>query len=270
MDIRFGVGNMKLRMAINSTILFMLIMGLLNPMISLSQKRVYLKPSLGMQFPFSYKVKGGDESFHVNNLNFGLDAGLLFQYDWNAKNSLVVGINSAGMGYSFRYGTVSNGFKTRNSVTSNLLVLPFGYQKYLTTVNMFRLKTPEELYAVLFRLRLISGLSYYYLQPMTDDNSSYLACNGNCEVQDNIIQRRGGSVFVGLNLQFFNFERDSFQFTMIYSQGFSNQLTSKVNYRLSNSGLFNETATIISRGSYLSLQISYPIKLWKQKTDQSQ
>jgi hypothetical protein len=231
------------------------------------QKELSLRPSIGLQFPFNAAVSSA-ETFKVNNYNFGLDAGFFIQYDWNEKNSMIFGWNSTGLGYGFRFGSPSLGFARRTNITKTLNVFPLGYQKYVATAKMFRLKTPKELYAILFRFRFISGLSYYYSPPMTGDNSTYEACLGDCIIQDIVIRRSGGALFAGLNLQFFNYERDSFQFTLLYSQGLFKQSLANISYRLIGSS-FSESASIISRGSYLALQISYPIKLWKQKAVES-
>lgn len=233
------------------------------------QRELQLKPSIGLQFPFNSKATNSGETFKVNNYNFGLDAGLIIEYKWTDKDALITGWNSTGLGYGFRFGSPSIGFTRRTNITKTLNVFPIAYQRHLTTVKMFKLKTPKELYAILFRIRLLSGLSYYYSPPMTDDNTTYTACLGDCMIQDIVVRRRNAAIIAGLNLQFFNYERNSFQFTLLYSKGLFEQTKANINYRLTNSSL-DETATIVSRGSYLSLQISYPIKLWKQKIYQSQ
>lgn len=243
----------------------------------MGQKVLYLKPSLGMQFPFSYvQDKSTKEiTFRGNTFDFGLDGGLTFQFDLDKKNSLIFGWNSAGLGYSFRFGAPKYGFERRSSTTSTLQIFPLGYQRHVTTVKWFKLKrrveifenlkgvkppTDDILYLVLFRLRFLGGLSYYYLQPMTDDNTKSIRCLGDCIIESQVLQRSNVAIFGGVNLQFFIYDKNSFQLSFIYSYGLLDQVIAKIDYRV-ESPSFDHRVILSSRGTYFTMQITYPLKL---------
>ncbi|HRG80333.1 MAG TPA: hypothetical protein PL167_12005, partial [Cyclobacteriaceae bacterium] len=144
------------------------------------------------------------------------------------------------------------------------------YMRYLSTQKWFKLKrrsailenisgvkNEDVLYLVLFRLRLLAGVSYNYVVYATDDNQLEGFSSGTYLYTVN--NRNSFSAFLGLNLQFFNYHKNHFQLTVLYSQGLSQVLTVDVDYQLSSG---NYEATIGSRGSYISLQVGYPIKLY--------
>ncbi len=203
------------------------------------------------------------------------------QYQVNHKWMVFGGWRASDdTGFSIRYGDRhKDNFEGRLSVASYTSRIPVGFMRYLSTQKWFNVKrrsailenisgvkNEDILYLVLFKLRLVAGLSYNYVVPATNDNQLEGFSSGTYLYTVN--SRNSFSAFLGLNLQFFNYHKNHFQFTLLYSQGLSQILTVDVDYQLSSG---NYEATIGSRGSYLSLQLGYPIRLVdfsKNKTDQ--
>lgn len=76
----------------------------------------------------------------------------------------------------------------------------------------------------------------------------------------------GYSVFAGLTFQFFNFQKNHIQLSILYSQGINRKMTVEVDYHINNQNYYAE---IGSRSSFIGVQLAYPFKLYssKPKTD---
>lgn len=109
---------------------------------------------------------------------------------------------------------------------------------------------------MLFRLRVLAGASYDYIMPFTDEGELDFFSSGSYRL--NVVDRSSYSIFAGLNLQFFNFKKDHFQLSVLYSKGLSQVLEAEIDYSLPSG---NYQATIGSRGSYFLIQLGYPIKV---------
>jgi hypothetical protein len=198
-------------------------------------------------------------SFNLN-LKYQHNANWAFFAGWLASDNSAIHMN---------YGTSETDFtEGKLSMAAYTPRLQLGAQRYLTTCTWFKIKRREGimkqnnlsnnhiLYAVLFRLRALAGASYDYIMPFTDEGELEFFSSGSYRL--NVVDRSSYSIFVGLNLQFFNFKKDHFQLSVLYSKGLSQVLQAEVDYSLL-SGDYH--ATIGSRGSYFLIQLGYPIKL---------
>ena len=237
------------------------------------QRQLFITPSLGMAFPLSHTIipANGDKGYRANTFDFGVSLDLSLQYQLNQHWIIFAGWRAGSdTGISFLYGDINTDYqKGRYSTSSYTSRLPVGVQRHLTTQKWFKLtrrgttfkniagdKNEDMLYLVLFRLRMLAGFSYNYTVPMTDDNQLSSFSSGTLTY--NVIERNTVSASLGFTLQFFDYEKNHIQLTILYSQGLSQVLRSTVNYELLSG---NHEATIGSRGSYLSIQLGYPIKL---------
>ena len=117
-------------------------------------------------------------------------------------------------------------------------------------------KNDDILYLVLFKLRLLSGISYNYHVPSSEENELTGFPDGTFLYS--VVNRSSISAFAGINLQFFNYQKNHFQLSIIYSQGLNRVVTADVDYQLLSG---DYKAKLGSRGSYLSLQLGYPIRI---------
>jgi hypothetical protein len=241
--------------------------------IGYGQKQLFITPSLGMAFPLSYTISpsAGDIGYGPNTFDFGASLDLSLQYQINQQWIIFAGLRTSNdTGFSIRYGDPDKDFlKGGLSTASHTIRFPIGFQKHVSTHKWFKVKrratilknisgekNEDILYLALFRLRILAGFSYNYTEPMTDDNQLSSFSSGTFTY--NVIERNTFSASLGVTLQFFNYEKNHIQLTILYSQGLSQVLTSTVNYELVSG---NYEAIIGSRGSYISLQLGYPIRI---------
>jgi hypothetical protein len=239
------------------------------------QKQLFITPSLGMAFPLCYTITPpeGDSGYGSNTFDFGASFDLSLQYQINPKWIIFGGWRASGgdTGFSFKYGDRYKDYiEGRYWTASGTKSIPVGFMRYLSTQKWFKMKrrsailenvsgkkNEDVLYLVLFKLRLLSGLSYNYVVPATNDNQLDGFSSGTYLYTVN--KRNSLSPFIGFNFQFFNYHKNHFQLTILYSQGLSQVLTVDVDYQLLSG---NHEAVIGSRGSYFSLQLGYPIKIY--------
>jgi hypothetical protein len=244
---------------------------------SFGQSKLTLVPSLGMAFPGASALSPypNDPGFKPHGAAFFPSLELGLQYTINENWILFGGWRASDdTGFQMKYGTREADLREgRFAVSGYTSRIPVGAMRHLTTQRWIKVKRRVEimekisasrktdmLYLVLFRLRAVGGISYNYRVPMTDDNEWIGFSSGIYRL--GIENRHTASVFGGLNLQFFNFDRDHFQFSIIYSQGLQTVLDVEINYQL----LSGEYETRLrSKGSYLALQLAYPIGLKGKK-----
>lgn len=249
---------------------------------SLAQKTLFLKPSLGIQFPYVFIKDSGsaESSFKVNPLGFtfSYDLGLSFQLDVTSKNSFVLGWNNTGFAnYSYRFGAPQLGVVTKSSSVSTLNVFPIGFMREIGVAKWFRLTRSQKTnqfkelkldeiphYLILFKIKSLLGLSYYRLQKQSGDNSTSSPSFGDAIVSNQIESRNNLALFGGFTFQFFNYDKDLLQLTLLYSQGLFNQVTTTIDYRL-DTQTYDYHVVLGSRGSYFTIQLAYPIKIWRSK-----
>ena len=238
------------------------------------QRQLFITPSLGMNFPLSYTINPpmGDNGYRANVFDFGASFDLSLQYQLNPKWILFGGVKaSENVGFSFKYGDrQQDSFYGKLSVASYTPSVPVGLMRQLSTQKWFKLKRrssiienisgikyEDVLYLILFRLRLLGGLTYNYVVPATDDNQLDSFSAGT--FLKTVSNRNYFCPFLGLNFQFFNYHKDHFQLTVLYSQGLKQVIEADVDYQLLSG---DYEATLGSRGSYISLQLGYPIKVY--------
>jgi len=234
-----------------------------------------------MQFPQSHIVDRGtaESSFSVYRFFSGADGGLSLQFDLNQKNSITLGFHVNSIGYAYKFGTVATGVIEKSGTQRTLYVFQGGYMKHVGTAKWFKLKRKVEilnplkvqneapeglLYLILFRVNAIGGMSYYYRAHQTQDNTRHISFSGNAYEENQVLHRSNVAVYAGFTLQFFNYEKKTAQFTFLYSLGLIRQETDTIDYRLESPD-YNHQVVLGSRGSYFTMQLAYPIRLWKQK-----
>lgn len=237
------------------------------------QRQLSITPAAGMSFPLSYSIDrtGDDIGYRAQVFTFfpSFVADLQYQHD---KNWIFFGGWHAGdnTGFHLRYGDSKRDLREgRLSIGAYTSRLQVGAIDHVSTHKWVKLKKratilgrttvppgDEMLYLLLFRLRILAGGSFNYLVPSTDEGELEGFSSGTFVFS--VKDRYSYSAFIGLNLQFFNYFRNHFQLSFIYSQGLSEVITANIDYQLM-SGQYE--TTIGSRGSYFIIQLGYPIKV---------
>lgn len=270
---RFVPGNT--RFLVNIRFILILMVFFVSPVVA--QKILYLRPSLGLQFLTDHAIKlPADDNFRYNNFQLYPDFGLHLQFDVNKKYSFFTGWNNGGVGYSFSFRGEDNRSSSSHSSVIPAQRFPFGIQIHLATSTWGRSKKRlqffqksetekenvknESLYLFVFRTRLILGTTIDYTY-RTEENElqSRVAAVADWEYTYRLVNQWSTSVFIGLNLQFFTYNKNHFQLIFFYSQGIQRKVEVDLNYtRLDGS---EYRAKLGSRGSYINLQLAYPFKL---------
>jgi hypothetical protein len=238
------------------------------------QKQLFITPSLGMAFPLCYTISppDGDDGYGYNTFDFGASFDLSLQYQINPSWILFGGWRASDdTGFSIKYGDRHQDYiEGRLSIATYTSRIPIGFMRTLSTQKWFKMnrrsaifenisgtKNEDVLYLILFKLRMLAGISYNNIVPSTYENELRGFSYGTYFYSVN--SRNSFSSFFGLNLQFFNYNKNHLQLTVLYSQGLTHVLTADVAYQLPSG---NYEATLGSRGSYISLQLGYPIKVY--------
>ena len=213
-----------------------------------------------------------DKYFRYNNFEFYPDFGLNFQLDLNRDFSVFTGWNNGGIGYSYSILNLDGTRSYRQSDIATIQHFPLGFQKHLKTVKWGKLIRREKLlnnsynrddllYLVLFRLRVMGGVQVDYKNKSSSEGVPYVyeGQSGIFTTLYTVSHRWGSSVFLGLNLQFFNYNRDHFQLMLFYMQGVDRKFKINLDYTRTNGSEYH--ALLGTRGSYFGIQLAYPFKL---------
>lgn len=242
---------------------------------SSGQTQFSIIPHLGGAIPFSSAHQASDKYFKRNTFRPNPSAGLFLNAEvrkkWAISYGILVGDNS---GIGFRYGSASRDLfegrygRASFTIRSPIKVqIPIGTYKWLRSKRRLKILSNttqpvsnDILYLILFRLRGFGGLSYNHITRQTGEAKTENFSRGT--IRYDILQRYSVSVLAGINLQFFNYNKDRFQLSIFYNQGINTLIKSDITYNLSNQ---TYTAQVKSRGSYLSVELGYPIKLNKPR-----
>ena len=240
-----------------------------------AQKTLYLRPDIGLGLTTNHLISAPqDNNFRYNIFPTNIVFGLNLQLQINEKLGIYTGWKYADTGYGFGIRTNQGLVGQRHSIGSTTQRISLGFQKDLRTIKLGKRNKRKELlkntnynnqdllYLILFKLKLMGGLTADYTNLSTDEGIPIIYNGSTAYVEHcfTVDQRWGGSVFMGLNLQFFNYEKDRLQLTIFYSQGFNNKYNINVDY-IRKDGRDEYHAVLGSRGSYFGIQVGYPIKL---------
>ncbi|MCU0420514.1 MAG: hypothetical protein MUC38_12750 [Cyclobacteriaceae bacterium] len=235
------------------------------------QKQFSIVPSIGLSVPFFYSVEppAGDSGFGVNTFSEGPSFNINFQYNPNHRWFLFAGWQVAdNTSFGLTYGDPSRDlWRGRFTTSIGTHRIPVGAGRYVATCKWLRLHKREGalmrldkravdndmIYLLLFRFNVIGGVSVNYVNGQQDARGF---SRGTLDYT--ITQSPNVSLFTGIQLQFFHLGKDRLQLSMIYSQGLQTVGECDFTYSLP-SGTYS--AKVGTRGSNLTLQLGYPIRL---------
>lgn len=225
----------------------------------LGQKLISIIPSVGIAAPLCYTIDDVNayQPFKANTFNIGASFNVNISYPindklkmytgWRIGNDAIISMaNDGNQLYFFRGGNSTNNTVNRFSLSS---------EYNLTTVSAIELNN-KMLYALLFRLNVIGGVSYNKLSNANEDQgltSSGLVLRSKTFTNDDNF-----SVLLGLSFQFFNFNKEHFLLKLYYNQGGRELIRSYFEYP--NPGR-NYSATVGTRGSFFAAELGYPIRI---------
>lgn len=248
-----------------------------------------LTPHFNLNFPTCrlYDNTRGDEytqakTFSVFDGNFGVFVEYKSQNRWGLSTGITIG--SVGLGYKVSYRN-PGGFVSRAdwqiSSANSLHRVPLLFTYTWQNVHLFPLrnyrKLPERrrpqvadesiLYALVFKVQPIIGASVNYIGQLNrwdnpEDTLNIRFSNAYFDIYypTRQLSRVNVSAIAGVRLQFYSFGKDKLALTVLYHQGFSDLLEMEVNYTIDGSDPYR--SYVRTRGSGLSLTLSYPIQIY--------
>jgi hypothetical protein len=242
-----------------------------------AQQQLRIVPSIGMDFPFSYAIDKSnvDKGYGANGFKLGASFQLDLQYQWNSNWEVFSGIQSGHTtGFQLRYGVPSLDYaKGKYSSAAPTRNIHLGLMRHISTHAWFPIQrraqilkrtaittSDELLYAILFRLRVFGGVLHNHVVSSRENNE--IGGFGRGTFVYHVDRKESLSVFAGINLQFFNYQKDYFQLSFMYSQGLQQMIHADIDYELP-SGKYS--TTIGSRGSFFQIQLGYPIRLYQSE-----
>ena len=242
------------------------------------QRQLSVTPALGFTIPFCYSISAAsnDDGYSVNTFKLYPSFDLSLQYNVDRRWLLMAGWHGGdNTAVSIKYGDPEKDLvKGKVNVGTFTSRFYLGAGRYLTTVKWFRserrigllknvkndLPNDDILYFVLFRLRATGGISFDHKVKSSNENTDHAFGYGSYHYD--VVNRDAISVFVGINLQFFNHEKDRIQFSITYNKGLERVIDAEFNYTLTNQ---DYTSRVGSRGSHLKVILACPIRLIKFK-----
>lgn len=257
-----------------------------------AQSYFFIRPNLGLNFPTSrLMVSVSDPTFKYLTFDVNLNVGIDIVYERNDRFQFYTGWNSGQIEYGFKFSAWRPTSHSRYTHNSGFTVhrIPLGMQYNIGKVRGLHSKkreaiikdvsptiNPKDVYHLLkFKVKLIAGFSLDYLNRYTNEGLSrevnYYYPEDGQRVYYRIVEkvnssRLGVAIFSGVGFNFYNLKKDHVQLTILYSQGLIKMLTGYLDYGIVNdNGQESRYSTEIGvYGSYLSVQLSYPIRLKKQ------
>ncbi|NBP70217.1 MAG: hypothetical protein EBR30_11210 [Cytophagia bacterium] len=264
MKYKFKIAFTKSDMFFNiSSFLFFIIFAFAHPLFA--QKQISIIPSVGIAIPLCYTIDdaNADSRFRANTFRIGESFSLNVSYPFNHKLKVYSGwrigndaITSIAYGGSQRY--FGRGGKGTISAV-NRFSLASEYN--LTTISALELKN-KMLYALLFRLNIIGGISYNKLLNTRENQGT--TSLGNVTHFETYTNDDNFSVLLGLSFQFFNFDKEHFLLKIYYNQGGRELIRGHFEYPNPSR---NYSATVGTRGSFIVAELGYPIRIKLNKSN---
>ncbi len=228
------------------------------------------------------KGQGYDDFSAVTFLPFSGNLGVFLEYKSKEQWSVMSGISigAVGIGYSIPYETQSQTSTPLTSVykvsSNDLYRVPVLFAYTWKRVHLFALRNYRKpsarqrapvadesiLYALVFKVQPMLGVSVNYIGQLSGWDKEDTLSTPPFTIYQSTKQLSGINVsaMVGVRLQFYSFGKDKLALTVLYHQGLQDLLEMDVDYTLDGQGSYD--SQIRSRGSGLSVTLSYPIRVY--------
>lgn len=234
---------------------------ILKPNFLFSQANIRLAPGFGWQTLHTYVKENmnADSRFRPDNVSTTPSYSLSLQIDIKSNWMIFAGWSACRPILSYKYGYTAKNRGNFFALPSNNY--PLGVQKtigihrwfkvnekynLLNLVRKTKTTTLDNRYLLLFRSRIISGISHHRVRSI----------QGNLSTTD----QTNMAVFLGLGLQFFSSGKDRLQLNILYSQGLKEIAQVDVDYFLDGK---NYSGKLGSKASFFTVQIAYPMQLFQ-------
>ncbi|WP_299250268.1 hypothetical protein [uncultured Cytophaga sp.] len=224
-----------------------------------------LTPVLGIGTSFS-KIKS-DDSFSAKN-NFAsvfTRYGFLLNFHKN-KIGLSSGITlsrSLNVNFSYKHNIFSNSIY----VFAVPILLSYDSKEF----NLFYIKNnrpymedeeenvKSNFFLMSFKLRPFAGINIDFVDRMSEDTVINKGYDYTETLQYSILNNNGLSSIFGFTVQFLQKGKERLALNFYFNQGLTKYLSANYTYTENNN---TQTTSVVSKGSYISIGLSYPINIW--------
>ena len=244
--------------------------------------RLYLNPSLGVQWGFSQFEDRENTPSYIKSANLvsGARYGIGLMVDFNEKWGLELGYGGADFGLGVKYASKTDsvesevsGRKIRYTTVHRAYLQIFSPGKLVfirkrrgAYLRRYAKEKKEYDFLSVFNLGFLGGISYEFVSRFSNTNASENASDVNTyddiklfETAIQTPEQNGLGIYFGLYTQFLNKGEKRLQLGLIYQQGLQKRIIS--NWATSINGIQQPDFQTFTRGSYLAFYASYPIKL---------
>lgn len=220
-------------------------------------------PVLGIGTSFS-KIKSDDSFSAKNNFaSFFTRYGFLLNFHKN-KIGLSSGI-TLSRSLNVNFSNKNNIFLNSIYVFAVPIILSYDSKEF----NLFYIKNnrpfmedeegnvKSNFFLMSFKLRPFAGLNVDYTDRLSQDtitNKGYTET-----LQYTLLNNNGLSAIFGFTVQFLQKGKERLALSFYFNQGLTKYLNANYIYTENNS---SQTTNIVSKGTYISVGLSYPIKVW--------
>jgi hypothetical protein len=221
----------------------------------MAQKTLSIKPSFGWVFPLSTIEQPSSSLQLSQSILFSPQLGGALELDPGKRWRFSVGGYYSGYGMSYKESRFAQ------SDRGDMLRVPLGaHYSFADNIRVLNLDRTRYAYLLLFRLYAIAGLDFNYA---TTQVSSWVS-NGNLATTDSVItvQQEAGkgsrnlAAGIGFGIQFFDrADHDRLDISFYCSRGLGLLAYQNILYHTRN-----EHIRLLSRGSLVGVNLSYPIR----------
>lgn len=257
---------------------------------SLGAQSLSITPHFNFHFPACRLADNsqGHPSFRARNIHGGIsgDLGVFLEYKSEENWGLSSGISIGAVGYGYRIsandlGGPISGADFFHVTSGSLHRVPILFNYTWKKVRLFELRNHRKvkkkrrprvadesiLYALVFKVQPMIGASVNYIGKLhrrdnADDTLGISIINPyfNVSELERELSHVNVSAIAGVRLQFYSFGKDKLALTVLYHQGFSDLREAEINYTINGEGPYQ--SHVRTRGSGLSLTLSYPIQIY--------
>ena len=110
-----------------------------------------------------------------------------------------------------------------------------------------------------FKLRPFAGINIDFVDRMSEDTVINKGYDYTETLQYSILNNNGLSSIFGFTVQFLQKGKERLALNFYFNQGLTKYLSANYTYTENNN---TQTTSVVSKGSYISIGLSYPINIW--------
>lgn len=240
-----------------------------------AQSGLFVRPNIGLQRYFGYLSGQYDRStMKINSWNEALDYSLHIEYKYAERYRISLGYTGFALsGTSVRLRTNSiNGIEMElaSAIQLRQIQSRFSYivPRPWQAIPRRRTDKTSKVYRLNGRVEFFSGLDVAFLKPVDTLPDRVFSFDSGPDTlrthtRYHLLRSGGVSLTLGVSVRFNRRGKERMMMSVFYRQGFRPHLQQTITYYASAPARTVQLQTdVLSRGSVLALNLSYPLRLY--------